>query len=110
MKKLLIGIAVAGAGYALYALGKSGKYNHLKMSANDLPDPLKKKIQETTSVSADALKTSGDKVDDILVHLAKIIGKDEDRVQELIAKIGTMSEAKKKELLKLTGKLNKKLA
>lgn len=110
MKKLFVGLAFAGTGYAVYALSKSGKCNNLKFSVNDIPDPLKKKAKESAAISADAIKNSGDKIDDFLVQVAKVIGRDDARVQELIAKIGTMSDAKKKELLKLTGKLNKKLS
>lgn len=108
MKKLLMGLAVAGAGYAVYALSKSGKLNHMKLSPEDLPEPVKRKLKESAAVSADALKNSSEKVDEALVHIAKIVGSDEERVQELIAKIGTMSEAKKKELLELIGKFHKK--
>lgn len=108
MKKLLMGLVIAGAGYAVYALNKSGKYNHLKVSADDIPEPVKTKLKASAAVSADALKHSSEKVDEALVHIAKIVGKDEERVQELIAKVGTMSEAKKKELLELIGKFHKK--
>ena len=110
MKKILIGLAIAGTGYAIYTLGKNGKYNHLKFSAEDIPAPVKRKLKESASVSADALNASGVKVDEALVHIAKLVGKNEKHTQELIAKIGTMSDAKKKKLIKLTGKINKKIS
>jgi hypothetical protein len=110
MKKLFIGLALVGTGIAVYALTKGNHDNHLNLSAKDIPAPVKRKIKESASASAHALNASGEKMDDILVHIAKLIGKDEERIQELIGKIGSMSEAKKKELLKLTGKLNRKLA
>lgn len=111
MKKLLIMLAIAGAG--VFAAKKFGGDNHLKMSAQDIPDPVKKQLRNAVTVSEKALTTSSKmsaaKLDFLITKAAKVIGKDDAKAKSLAHKVSNVALIKSRIIERSAAKVNKAL-
>lgn len=111
MKKLLMLLAIAGAG--AFAAKKLGRDNHLKMSAQDIPDPVKKQLRNAVTISTKALtassKLSAAKLDFLITKAAKTIGKDDAKAKDLAHKISNVTAVKSRIIERSAAKVNKAL-